>query len=103
MEEFAGETVHVATNYTFVFTCYMHLLLHSCPNPLDVTASHEPPPTPPEGLANHVRRFTVSTFQFLENRRKETVPGEKEVVAEVEKEEVNTIVFEVKPNMLEKN
>lgn len=78
------------------------MVLHSCPNPLDVTASHEPLPTPPQGLANHVRRFTVSTFQFLENRRKETAPGEEEgVVVEVKEEEVNNLHFEVKPNMLE--
>ncbi|KAB5523498.1 hypothetical protein PHYPO_G00153240 [Pangasianodon hypophthalmus] len=65
------------------------LIYDGCPNPLDVTPSHEPPPTPPEGLANHVRRFTVSTFQFLESSRKETAPGEEEVVEkEGEEEEI---------------
>ncbi|XP_047659250.1 uncharacterized protein LOC113648959 isoform X4 [Tachysurus fulvidraco] len=55
------------------------LIYDGCPNPLDVTPSHEPPADPPEGLANHVRRFTVSTFQFLENSRKEmTADGEEE-------------------------
>ncbi|KAK3511127.1 hypothetical protein QTP70_032102, partial [Hemibagrus guttatus] len=51
------------------------LIYDGCPNPLDVTPSHEPPPALPEGLANHVRRFTVSTFQFLEDSRKEMTPG----------------------------
>lgn len=69
----------------FVCTSYMHFLLYSCPNPFDVTPSHEPPPTPLEGLANHVRRFTVSTFQFLENSREETTSGGEE---EEDEEEV---------------
>ncbi|KAK3530235.1 hypothetical protein QTP86_020138, partial [Hemibagrus guttatus] len=54
------------------------LIYDGCPNPLDVTPSHEPPPALPEGLANHVRRFTVSTFQFLEDSRKEMTPGGEE-------------------------
>lgn len=71
---------------------YPIFLLYSCPNPFDVTPSHETPATLPEGMANHVRRFTVSTFQFLENSRKEMVPGEdvEEVEENGEEEEVNT-------------
>ncbi|XP_060717040.1 uncharacterized protein LOC132839857 isoform X1 [Tachysurus vachellii] len=61
------------------------LIYDGCPNPLDVTPSHEPPAAPPEGLANNVRRFTVSTFQFLENSRKEMTAGGEE---EGEEEEV---------------
>lgn len=89
----------MTTNYTFVYISSIQFLLYSCPNPLDVTPSHEPPPTPPAGLANHVRRFTVSTFQFLQNSRKETAPGEVEVVGK--EEEVNTLQVEVKLNSLE--
>lgn len=86
---------------------YIHFLLYSCPNPLDVTPSHEPPPTPPEGMANHVRRFTVSTFQFLDNSRKDTAPGEEveEVEEDGEEEEVNTqpLYLQFKLNSLEKS
>ncbi|XP_060754273.1 zona pellucida sperm-binding protein 4 [Neoarius graeffei] len=66
------------------------LLYDGCPNPFDVTPSHETPATLPEGMANHVRRFTVSTFQFLENSRKEMVPGEdvEEVEENGEEEEI---------------
>ncbi|XP_017312635.1 uncharacterized protein LOC108258484 isoform X2 [Ictalurus punctatus] len=64
------------------------LIYDGCPNPLDVTPSHEPPPTPPEALAKHVRRFTVSTFQFLENTKKETAPEEEVDEEEGEEEEI---------------
>lgn len=92
----------LATNYTFCMSTQMHFLFNSCPNALDVTPSHEPPPTPPEGLAKHMRRFAVSTFQFLENNKKETLLGEKkEVMVVKEEEEVNTPPVEVKLNRLE--
>ncbi|KAF4075208.1 hypothetical protein AMELA_G00232000 [Ameiurus melas] len=64
------------------------LIYDGCPNPLDVTPSHEPPPTPPEALAKHVRRFTVSTFQFLENTKKETAAEEVEEEGDGEEEEI---------------
>ncbi|KAI5089979.1 zona pellucida sperm-binding protein 4-like isoform X2 [Silurus meridionalis] len=69
------------------------LIYDGCPNPLDVTPSHEPPPTPSEGLANHVRRFTVSTFQFLEKNRKEATSGEQVVKEEGEGGEEEEIYF----------
>ncbi|XP_066517329.1 uncharacterized protein [Hoplias malabaricus] len=45
------------------------LIYNGCPNPLDVTPTHEPPYPPPEAMSNHVRRFTVSTFRFLESSK----------------------------------
>ncbi|XP_048052492.1 uncharacterized protein LOC125272016 isoform X2 [Megalobrama amblycephala] len=41
------------------------LIYDGCPNFLDQTPTHKPPPTPAEALTNHVRRFTITTFQFL--------------------------------------
>ncbi|XP_043098802.1 uncharacterized protein LOC122347503 isoform X2 [Puntigrus tetrazona] len=41
------------------------LIYDGCPNFLDQTPTHKPPPTPAEALINHVRRFTITTFQFL--------------------------------------
>ncbi|XP_067297233.1 uncharacterized protein [Pseudorasbora parva] len=41
------------------------LIYDGCPNFLDQTPTHTAPATPPEALTNHVRRFTVTTFQFL--------------------------------------
>ncbi|KAI4871975.1 hypothetical protein NFI96_034495, partial [Prochilodus magdalenae] len=55
-----------------------------CPNPLDVTPTHKPPATPPEAVANHARRFTVSTFQFLESNKGHSEPGEEEEEKEEE-------------------
>ncbi|XP_036419262.1 zona pellucida sperm-binding protein 4 [Colossoma macropomum] len=54
------------------------LIYDGCPNPLDVTPTHEPPAPPPEAVANHVRRFTVSTFQFLESSKGLSEPGEED-------------------------
>ncbi|KAL7852523.1 hypothetical protein SRHO_G00183080 [Serrasalmus rhombeus] len=54
------------------------LIYDGCPNPLDVTPTHEPPAPPPEAVASHVRRFTVSTFQFLESSRGLLEPDEEE-------------------------
>ncbi|XP_076838475.1 uncharacterized protein LOC143483969 isoform X2 [Brachyhypopomus gauderio] len=52
------------------------ILIHDgCPNPLDVTASHVPPPPPHETVANHVKRFTISTFQFLKSNSGHSEPG----------------------------
>ncbi|RXN28411.1 zona pellucida sperm-binding 4-like protein [Labeo rohita] len=41
------------------------LIYDGCPNFLDHTPTHKPPATPAEALTNHVRRFTITTFQFL--------------------------------------
>ncbi|KAK2909147.1 hypothetical protein Q8A67_004984 [Cirrhinus molitorella] len=41
------------------------LIYDGCPNFLDQTPTHKPPATPAEALTNHVRRFTITTFQFL--------------------------------------
>ncbi|XP_052460874.1 uncharacterized protein LOC128018981 isoform X1 [Carassius gibelio] len=41
------------------------LIYDGCPNFLDQTPTHKPPATPEEALINHVRRFTITTFQFL--------------------------------------
>ncbi|KAL7845637.1 hypothetical protein AOLI_G00238290 [Acnodon oligacanthus] len=54
------------------------LIYDGCPNPLDVTPTHESPAPPPEAVARHVRRFTVSTFQFLESSRGLLGPDEEE-------------------------
>ncbi|KAM9454998.1 uncharacterized protein Hap1MRO34_020774 isoform 2-T2 [Clarias gariepinus] len=67
--------VHYCVAYPRSANSAWVLIYDGCPNPLDIAPSHEPPPTPPHELAKHVRRFTVSTFQFLENSRKETAPA----------------------------
>ncbi|XP_016381504.1 uncharacterized protein LOC107718782 isoform X2 [Sinocyclocheilus rhinocerous] len=41
------------------------LIYDGCPNFLDQSPTHNPPATPAEALINHVRRFSVTTFQFL--------------------------------------
>nr|XP_055060703.1 uncharacterized protein LOC129444221 [Misgurnus anguillicaudatus] len=41
------------------------LIYDGCPNSLDKTSTPKPPATPAEALINHVRRFTITTFQFL--------------------------------------
>ncbi|CAM4479174.1 unnamed protein product [Leuciscus chuanchicus] len=41
------------------------IIYDGCPNTLDQTPTHKPPATPAEALTNHVRRFTITTFQFL--------------------------------------
>ncbi|KAK1802852.1 hypothetical protein P4O66_021393, partial [Electrophorus voltai] len=43
------------------------LIYDGCPNPLDVTSTLMSPPPPQEAVANHVKRFTISTFQFLKS------------------------------------
>ncbi|KAG1956170.1 zona pellucida sperm-binding protein [Pimephales promelas] len=41
------------------------IIYDGCPNFLDQVPTHEPPAAPAEALTNHVRRFTITTFQFL--------------------------------------
>ncbi|KAK7165943.1 hypothetical protein R3I93_005887 [Phoxinus phoxinus] len=41
------------------------IIYDGCPNFLDQTPTHKPPATPAQALTNHVRRFTITTFQFL--------------------------------------
>ncbi|XP_016372871.1 zona pellucida sperm-binding protein 4-like [Sinocyclocheilus rhinocerous] len=41
------------------------LIYDGWPNFLDQTPTHKPLATPAEALINHLRRFTITTFQFL--------------------------------------
>ncbi|XP_015462335.3 uncharacterized protein LOC103042293 [Astyanax mexicanus] len=59
------------------------LIYDGCPNPLDVTPTNNPPPSPPEAVANHVRRFTISTFQFLDPNKDQLEPSEKQEEEEI--------------------
>ncbi|XP_062866915.1 uncharacterized protein LOC134329560 [Trichomycterus rosablanca] len=59
------------------------LIYDGCPNPFDLISTHEPPQVPPEDMANHVRRFTVNTFQFLQSGKIDENPGEEEEEEEI--------------------
>ncbi|XP_051560291.1 zona pellucida sperm-binding protein 1 [Myxocyprinus asiaticus] len=57
--------VHYCVAYPRSANSTWILIYDGCPNFLDKTPNHKPPAMPAEALTNHVRRFTITTFQFL--------------------------------------